>query len=111
MKKEKPTYTTVHWETLDDPDKFRDADRIEEARKIPLTESQRTLLEEENKELKENQMTKMEVDYRKLLDDAAEASKLAKKENEELKAELAREKEDHQYDNLVHKTELLKTNK
>jgi len=29
-----------------------------------------------------------------------------KKEIEELKAALAREKEDHQYDNLVHKREL-----
>jgi len=28
------------------------------------------------------------------------------KENEGLKAELAREKEDHQYDNLVHENEL-----
>ena len=58
MKKEKPTYTTVHWKALSDPDKFRDADRIEEAQKIPLTESQRTLLEEENKELKEDQLGK-----------------------------------------------------
>ena len=32
--------------------------------------------------------------------------KALKKENEELKAELARAKEDHQYDNLVHKKEL-----
>jgi len=30
----------------------------------------------------------------------------AEKENEELKAELARAKEDHQYDNLVHENEL-----
>ena len=29
-----------------------------------------------------------------------------KKENEDLKAELARSKEDHQYDNLVHQKEL-----
>jgi len=29
-----------------------------------------------------------------------------KKENEQLKADLARAKEDHQYDNLVHKKEL-----
>ena len=43
MTKEKPTYTTVHWEPLDDPDKFRDADRVEEAQKIPLTDAQRTL--------------------------------------------------------------------
>jgi len=76
MTKGKPTYTTVHWKALSDPDKFRDADRIEEAQKIPLTEaqrnlvehieagqiplteSQRTLIEEENKDLKENQLDK-----------------------------------------------------
>jgi len=76
MKKEKPTYTTVHWKSLDDPDKFRDADRIEEAQKIPLTESQQTLLEQENKELKEDQQkNKMDSDYHKLLTDAAKASK------------------------------------
>ena len=32
--------------------------------------------------------------------------KALKAENEELKAQLARAKEDHQYDNLVHKREL-----
>ena len=32
--------------------------------------------------------------------------KALRKENEELKANLAREKEDHQYDNLVHANEL-----
>ena len=32
--------------------------------------------------------------------------KALRKENEELKAGLAREKEDHQYDNLVHENEL-----
>ena len=32
--------------------------------------------------------------------------KALRKENEELKAELARAKEDHQYDNLVHANEL-----
>jgi len=30
----------------------------------------------------------------------------AEKENEKLKADLARAKEDHQYDNLVHQKEL-----
>ena len=155
----KPPYKNVQWKPLDDPDKFRDADRIEEAQKIPLTDSQRTLLEEENKELKDNQMTKMEVDYKQLLNDAAEASRLAtlkddqlaevineklglelkhgqehklrldaeletslvkaigqnspemkalKKEVEELKADLARAREDHQFDNMVHKKELAK---
>ena len=33
--------------------------------------------------------------------------KALQKENEELKAALAREKEDRQYDNLVHKRELV----
>ena len=125
MKKAKPTYTTVPWKSLDDPDKFRDADRIEEAQRIPLTETQ-----------------KMDADYLKSLEDAAEASQLAqkkahklrldaeletslvkavgqnspemkaaKKEVEELKAALARAKEDHQYDNLVHKRELEKMSK
>ena len=37
--------------------------------------------------------------------------KALQKENEELKAELARAKEDHQYDNLVHKHELERLNK
>ena len=125
MKKVKPTYTTVPWKSLDDPDKFRDADRIEEAQRIPLTETQ-----------------KMDADYLKSLEDAAEASQLAQKkehklrldaeletslvkavgqnspemkalqkEVEELKAALARAKEDHQYDNLVHKRELEKMSK
>ena len=125
MKKAKPTYTTVPWKSLDDPDKFRDADRIEEAQRIPLTETQ-----------------KMDADYLKSLEDAAEASQLAqkkehklrldaeletslvkavgqnspemkalKKEVEELKADLARAKEDHQFDNLVHKRELEKMSK
>ena len=31
-----------------------------------------------------------------------------RKENEELKANLARAKEDHQYDNLVHEKEIKK---
>ena len=125
MKKVKPTYTTVPWKSLDDPDKFRDADRIEEAQRIPLTETQ-----------------KMDADYLKSLEDAAEASQLAQKKEhklrldaeletslvkavgqnspemkalqkkvEELKADLARATEDHQYDNLVHKRELEKMNK
>ena len=34
--------------------------------------------------------------------------KKAQKEIDKLKADLARAKEDHQYDNLVHKKELIK---
>tara|TARA_Y100001949_G_C15771740_1_gene236705 strand:+ start:110 stop:403 length:294 start_codon:yes stop_codon:yes gene_type:complete len=97
MKKVKPTFTTVHWKSLDDPDKFRDADRIEEAQKIPLTDSQQVLIEEENKDLLEDQNSP--------------EMKAVQKEVEELKAALARAKEDHQYDNLVHKRELEKMNK
>ena len=35
----------------------------------------------------------------------------AEKENEKLKADLARAKEEHQFDNLVHKKELEERNK
>ena len=35
----------------------------------------------------------------------------SEKENEKLKADLARAKEDHQFDNLVHKKELEEKNK
>ena len=128
MKKAKPTYTTVPWKSLDDPDKFRDADRIEEAQKIPLTDSQRTSLEEENKELKDNQFTeswKDKYDLEHRLRQEAETEtilikgigmnspemKAAKQQIEELKAELARTREDHQFDNMVHKKELAKLNK
>ena len=38
-------------------------------------------------------------------------TKELEKENEGLKAELARSKEDHQYDNLVHANELKKITK
>ena len=134
MKKVKPTFTTVHWKSLDDPDKFRDADRIEEAQKIPLTDSQQVLIEEENKDLLEDQLSevindrlgwklKHEKEHKLRLDAELETSlvkavgqnspemKALRKEVEELKAALARAKEDHQYDNLVHKKELEKMRK
>ena len=128
MKKAKPTYTTVAWKSLDDPDKFRNADRIEEAQKIPLTDSQRVLIEEENKELKDNQFTeswKDKYDLEHRLRQEAETEtilikgigmnspemKAAKQQIEELKADLARAREDHQFDNMVHKKELAKLNK
>ena len=41
-----------------------------------------------------------------MLDEPVEIIKELKKDIEKLKAELAREKEDHQYDNLVHENEL-----
>ena len=128
MKKEKPTFTTVHWKSLDDPDKFRNADRIEEAQKIPLTDSQQVLIGEENKELKDNQFTeswKDKYDLEHRLRQEAETEtilikgigmnspemKAAKQQIEELKADLARAREDHQFDNMVHKKELAKLNK
>jgi TPP-dependent pyruvate/acetoin dehydrogenase alpha subunit len=138
MTKEKPTYTTVHWEPLDDPDKFRDADRVEEAQKIPLTDAQRTLQEQENEELKDAQQDKLveaindrlgwKLKYekeRKLRQEAENEVILIKgitvtnspelraahKEIESLKADLARAKEDHQFDNLVHKKEIENMNK
>ena len=118
MKKAKPTYTTVAWKSLDDPDKFRNADRIEEAQKIPLTDSQQVLIEEENKELKDNQFTeswKDKYDLEHRLRQEAETEtilikgigmnspemKAAKQQIEELKADLARAREDHQFDNII----------
>jgi len=123
---------------LDDPDKFRDADRVEEAQKIPLTDAQRTLQEQENEELKDAQQDKLveaindrlgwKLKYekeRKLRQEAENEVILIKgitvtnspelraahKEIESLKADLARAKEDHQFDNLVHKKEIENMNK
>ena len=122
---------------LDDPDKFRDADRFDEAQKIPLTEAQRTLQEQENQELKEDQQDKLvevindrlgwklkyEKERKLRLDAELETSlvkavgqnspemKALRKEVEELKADLARAREDHQFDNMVHKKELEKMRK
>ena len=122
---------------LDDPDKFRDADRFDEAQKIPLTEAQRTLQEQENEELKDAQQDKLvevindrlgwklkyEKERKLRLDAELETSlvkavgqnspemKALRKEVEELKADLARAREDHQFDNMVHKKELEKMRK
>ena len=135
MTKEKPTYTTVHWEPLDDPDKFRNADRIEEANKIPLTDAQQVSIEEENKELLADQLSevvndrlgwKLKYEKEHKLRQEAENEvilikgitvtnspelRAAHKEIESLKADLARAKEDHQFDNLVHKKEIENMNK
>ena len=43
---------------------------------------------------------------KKTIDETATRLVEISRENEELKAELARAKEDHQYDNLVHQQEL-----
>ena len=51
----------------------------------------------------------MNEDYQRLLDmwrEEKNKRQKAEEEIEKLKAELARAKEDHQYDNLVHQKEL-----
>ena len=55
--------------TYKELEKYRDADRQQEA--------QRIIIQQENEELKENQQNKMDSDYLKLLKDASKASKLA----------------------------------
>ena len=52
--------------------------------------------------------------YQELLEmwrDEKHMRKEAEKENDKLKSDLARAKEDHQFDNLVHKKELEEKNK
>ena len=56
-------------------------------------------LEKLNKDLKESMEQSLANKFERLY-------KALQKENYELKAELARAKEDHQYDNLVHQKEL-----
>ena len=53
-----------------------------------------------------NKLLEMWRDEKKKRPEAKGEMKALKKEVEELKAELARAKEEHQYDNLVHKKEL-----
>ena len=55
--------------TYKELEKYRDADRQQEA--------QRIIIQQENEELREDQQNKMDSDYLKLLKDAAKASRLA----------------------------------
>ena len=55
--------------TYNELEKYRDADRQQEA--------QRIIIQQENEELKEDQQNKVDSDYLKLLKDAAKASRLA----------------------------------
>ena len=73
-------------------------------------------IKEENRKLKKKAEEAEEALTKALAGDhrVAESDKIIMKkitEIEELKAELARAKEDHQYDNLVHKHELERLNK
>ena len=65
-----------------------------------------TLLEMWRDEKKKRQEVEGENTIIKGIGQNSPEMKALKKENEELKAELAREKEDRQYDDLVHKREL-----
>ena len=106
--------------TYKELEKYRDADRNEEALRI--------FTQQENEELKDNQIKeswKDKYDLEHRLRQEAETEtilikgigmnspemKAAKQQIEELKADLARAREDHQFDNMVHKKELDKLNK
>ena len=71
-----------------------------------MKEDYETLLEMWRDEKKKRQEAEGEVTIVKGIGQNSPEMKALKKEVEELKAELAREKEDHQYDNLVHQKEL-----
>ena len=65
-----------------------------------------TLLEMWREEKKKRQEAEGEMTIVKGIGMNSPEMKAVKKEVEDLKAELARAKEDHQYDNLVHQKEL-----
>jgi len=64
-------------------------------------------IKELKKQKKENRKLKKRVEeLDNSLSIALEVNDKYQRENEKLKADLARAKEDHQYDNLVHQNEL-----
>ena len=65
------------------------------------------LLEMWRDEKQRRQMAEGELSIVKGIGNNSPEMKALKKENETLKADLARAKEDHQYDNLVHQKEVL----
>ena len=73
-----------------------------------MKEDYQTLLEMWRDEKKKRQEAEGEITIVKGIGQNSPEMKALKKEVEELKAELARAKEDHQYDNMVHKKELKK---
>ena len=78
----------------------------EDIKRIKEDTSYQTLLEMWRDEKKKRQEAEGEVTIVKGIGQNSPEMKALRKENEELKAELARAKEDHQYDNLVHENEL-----
>ena len=72
-----------------------------------LTNEDIERINEENRKLKKRvREAEGEIGIIKGIGLNSPEKKAVRKENEELKANLARAKEDHQYDNLVHQKEL-----
>ena len=78
----------------------------DDLKRIKEATDYQTLLEMWREEKKKRQEAEVEVSIVKGIGQNSPEVKALKKELEELKAELARAKEDHQYDNLVHQKEL-----
>ena len=78
----------------------------EDIKRIKEDTSYQTLLEMWRDEKKKRQEAEGENTIIKGIGQNSPEVKALQKELEELKAELARAKEDHQYDNLVHQKEL-----
>ena len=73
-----------------------------------MTDKYYWLWREEKKKTQEEQgdLTKRVTELNNSLSIALDINNKYQRENEKLKADLARAKEDHQYDNLVHQKEL-----
>jgi|GEM_PF-2102907 DNA polymerase elongation subunit (family B) len=80
----------------------------EDIERIKEDSSYQTLLEMWREEKKKRQEAEGEVTIVKGIGQNSPEVKALRKEIEELKAALARAKEEHQYDNLVHAEELRK---
>ena len=73
---------------------------------LKLNNDYNTLLDMWREEKQKRQTLEGELSIIKGIGNNSPEMKALQTENEELKASLARAKEDHQYDNLVHKQEL-----
>ena len=80
----------------------------EDLKRIKEDTNYQTLLEMWREEKKKRQEAEGEMTIVKGIGMNSPEMKALKKEVEELKAELARAREEHQYDNLVHQNELEK---
>jgi hypothetical protein len=75
---------------------------------VQMRENYETLLQMWREEKKKRQDAEGELSIIKGIGNNSPEMKALKQEIEDLKAALARAKEDHQYDNLVHQQELEK---